>query len=245
MKVCVLGNSHAGSFKRGWDRLRERAGDTRLVFFASRQNGLAGLRAEGGALVPATPALARDSAYTSGGLERIVVADYDVFLTVGLGLRLPVLDARLSAAVQAQVCRDQLARALNLRLVQLVRSVSPAPIWIAANPQRAADAEPRPAPHRLPYVQVHRVMQAQLGLDGATLLAQPAATLADGWHTDARFAKGSLRLDVGDRISNEAHDEGEPVHMNEDYGLACVEAFVAAARAALGAAPAAVVAPAA
>jgi hypothetical protein len=38
--------------------------------------------------VPQDPALLKNIVFTSGGLDRIVLADYDVYLVYGLQLRL-------------------------------------------------------------------------------------------------------------------------------------------------------------
>ncbi len=227
MRIAVLGNSHVACLKQGWDRIAARHPDLHLSFFASRQEGLKGLRLEGGALVPGDAALARDIAITSGGLERVVLADFDLFLVHALGLAAPAMDLRLSSAVQRQICRDALARSLNMSLCRLIRGASSAPIVIGLNPQRAPD-ESSPVPrHRLPYGEVCAVLARHVELDNVRLVEQPAHTLANGWNTRDELSRGSTRLDVGDRISNAEHPVNETSHMNAEFGRIYMESVAA------------------
>jgi hypothetical protein len=218
MKICVLGNSHVASLKQGWDQLSTDYPGFELTFFASRQNGLRGLRLDGQSLVPSTPALTNNIAFTSGGKEAVVLADYDVFLTYGLGLSVPLLTKSLSSAVKSRTCLDAFERSLSSWLCRLIRKGSDAPIYIGHNPQRALRKEGFGESSRCDYEEVFGVMSAKHGLKGVSLIPQPLCTLANGWNTRMEFSSNSTRLDVGDKISNALHDDGDLQHMNGVFG---------------------------
>lgn len=219
MKICVLSNSHAASLKQGWDRLAAQYPGVQLTFFASRALGMRGLQLRGRALVPSDPALAKDLAFTSGGHETIELAGYDVFLGYGLDLRMPVLGKRLSAAVKFHACQDALNRSLNLQLCRMVREGTRAPVFIGPNPQHSLrqENEGKPWPY-CGYEEVLRPMAANLDALGLKLAPQPRHTLGNGWNTKATYATGSIRLDVGDQFSNQAHPSDDLEHMNGEFG---------------------------
>ncbi len=227
MRICVLGNSHVACLKQGWDHVGARYPDLKVTFFASRQEGLKALRRDGDSLTPGNAALAKDLAFTSGGLDRVELAAYDVFLVHALGLAAPPMDRRLSGAVQRQICKDALGRSLNRSLCGLIRSASASPICIGLNPQRGLVESGPSQRHRLFYGDTCAMLGGQIDLDNTRLIEQPAQTLADGWHSRSELSRGSTRLDVGDRISNAAHPVDETVHMNTEFGCLYMENFVA------------------
>lgn len=228
MNVCILGNSHVACLKQGWDRIGMRHPDMRMTFFASRQERLKGLALQGRSLVPADAALARDIAFTSGGLDRVDLSAFDVFLVYALGLAVPAMDLRLSSAVQRLICRHVLQRSLNLSICGLIRSATQAPIFIGHNPQIAFDERLPLAPNRLPFESAVALLAEQIDLADARLLCQPAQTLFNGWNTRVELSRGSTRLDVGDSISNAEHPADEVMHMNAEFGALYMAQFAAA-----------------
>jgi hypothetical protein len=87
-RICVIGNSHVNALKQGWEDIAATCPDHRLTFFASLGDRIGKLELVEGCLVPQDPALLKNIVFTSGGLDRIVLADYDVYLVYGLQLRL-------------------------------------------------------------------------------------------------------------------------------------------------------------
>jgi hypothetical protein len=128
------------------------------------------------------------------------------------------MDRRLSSAVKTQACRDVLGHSLNLRICQMIRKVSDAPIYVGHNPQRASSDE-LPS-EQMTYAEVHALLAKELDVAGAQLIAQPPETLVNGWNTKPELARDSTRLDIGDKRSNEPHPEDDVSHMNMDFGRA-------------------------
>lgn len=225
MKICVLGNSHVASLKQGWDHISEQYQNHKIAFFASRQTGLAGLKLENGSLVPSTPQLLSDILFTSGGIKEVRLNEYDVFVLYGLGLTLPNLDVRLSAQVASQTCVDIINRTLNLRIARLIRSASTSPMYIGHSPQPAVTKNTIGSTKLLGYKEVFAYMSSALDIANTAILCQPAATLANAWHTKGEFSGGSTRLNVGGTVSDELHPTNDNAHMNREFGVLYLESF--------------------
>jgi hypothetical protein len=225
MRICVLGNSHVASLKMGWDDIAAQYPSIQMVFFASGRNGLRALRLVGASLVSRDAKVSRDITFTSGGKDRVELDSYDSFLLYALGLRLPRLDSRLTAAVKAQSCSDILASSLSIRILRLVRSGTETPIYLGHRPQEASSCEKSEAPHGMSYAEVHSAMAELVGAHGALLLTQPETTLSNGWNTRVELSAGSIRLDTGDRVSSVLHRAEEREHMNREFGRIYLRAF--------------------
>jgi hypothetical protein len=90
MRVCVIGNSHIGAIKKGWDAglAADPAAwaDIQPTFFGAPRDGLRHIALEDGCIVPERNDIAEHFQRTSAGQSRIVLADYDGFFLVGLGV---------------------------------------------------------------------------------------------------------------------------------------------------------------
>lgn len=226
MKICILGNSHSASLKNAWDEISIHHPGFELIFFASRAKGLAGLRLENKQLLPQTPSLAANLAFTSDGLDRVDLESYDLFLIYGLDLGMPELDFCYSSAVKKQACLDTLSNSLNIRICEIIRSASDRPIYIGHNPQRATpDLKAASRIEKINYQQTLTMMNDELKIERATIVPQPEETLSHQWFTDMRFSIGSTRLDVGDEISGQLHPELDCMHMNKEFGKVWLDQF--------------------
>lgn len=222
MKICILGNSHLASIKQGWDRLQAEAGreGVSVRFFGSRQWGLRALDLVGTELHPRNAILERDLTFTSGGLKRIDLQSYDAFFLYGLMFPMPELHRGWSTAVKRQACKDTLSRSLAAELARKIRSAVDRPIYMGHNPRPARQSEQRVAEDTMDYSSVCDFMQPEVKALGADLVRQPLDTLeSNRWFTQSHFSLGSVRLDVGDGISSEAHPQSDVEHMNGDFGL--------------------------
>lgn len=230
MRICILGNSHLASLKQGWDQMQPVQGVS-VQFFGSRQRGLQALDRVGTELRPRHAALARDLTFTSGGLDRIDLQNHDVFLLYGLMLALPGLQQGWSTAVKRQACKDTLGRSLAAELLQKIRAASDRPIYLGHNPRPARRGQQALPAGSLDYPQVFEHMRREVHALGATLLPQPEQTLEDNrWFTRSSYSTGSVRLDVGDRISAEQHPESDLEHMNADFGRRYLTQFLSGLR---------------
>ena len=227
MKICVLGNSHAGALKRGWDSINKQHKDLQITFFASRADSLKGLVLKDQALVPATPQLLKNISFTSEGKDSVRLNEYDIFLLFGLEFSLPSLDKRLSSAVKTQACLGSFTQSLSFRLAKFIRSATSAPIYIGHNPQRAVNEGVTHGANQLDYSEVLAYASRAVGIDNTFIIRQPDHTLANGWNTKLVYSKGSVRLDLNDEISNELHPDSDVNHMNGEFGRTYLECFLA------------------
>ena len=222
--ICVLGSSHAGSLRKGWDRLRGEFPAIELTFFASRAKGLDGLSLENGALTPGPPRLRSDISFTSGGRNTVAVGDYDLFLIYGL-LMIPPLNRFFGAEIVSRTCQHAFESSIAFKLASLIRSVSSAPIYIGHQPQFAPGDKVVNRSRHLDYEESLAMMRKVLPLPGIVLLEQPAATFANTWNTKNEFLSGAVTLDVGDEHSNKARPADDRVHMNAAFGEIYLRAF--------------------
>lgn len=226
MKICALGNSHAASLKNGWDDISYNFPHIQITFFASRQNSLKGLTTNNDRLIPNTEELSRNIRFTSGGLDYIDLGAYDIFLIYALGLIIPTIDCRCSNAVAEQSCLDSFSRSLNYTLCKMIRTASGKPIFLGHNPQIAKPFQNSPPrANQLNYFEVLSLMKKCMGIEDATIIAQPDQTLLNNWYTVPELAIGSTRLDVGDKISGQVHPDSDVWHMNNAYGRLWLENF--------------------
>lgn len=217
MRICVLGNSHVASLKLGLEKIAK-AGRPELVFFASRANSLAALRLDGRRLVAPHENLAKALRHTSGGADAVDLDHYDAFLVYGLGFRLPGLQRSLSSAVQRQACRDTAEQTLSHRICSQLRKGTPKPVYVGHDPQEAAKRGVSASAEHLPYDSVFDMTAGELMRDKVQLVRQPRQTFADAWFTRQEFSAGSIRLDIGDEMSNQLHPEEDNKHMNAEFG---------------------------
>lgn len=222
LRLCVLGNSHSGALKLAWDTLAGSYPDVSITFFASRGSTLNRLKLSGNRLVPHSQLVASQMAFTSGGSRQVCLSDFDAFLVYGLRWELPRPDRRLSLAVQRQLLSDVFETSLGAKLCRSIRKRCNARIYVAHTPQLASE-KAAPPPQLVQYDEVYQVMHALLQSQGLELLKQPPETLANGWDTKLRFARGSRALDVGDARSNKLHSDTDRSHMNADFGRIYLE----------------------
>ena len=83
-RICVLGNSHLGALKLGWDLIEGSYPGTELTFFGAPRSMMQDLVLEGTRLVPRTDKLTAKIRRSSGGLEAVEIEDYDAFILYGL-----------------------------------------------------------------------------------------------------------------------------------------------------------------
>lgn len=83
-RICVLGNSHLGAAKRGWDQIAPAFPGVEVVFFGAPWDLMGELVVDGNALVPGSERLQKKLLRTSGGLDRIIPSAYDKVVLYGL-----------------------------------------------------------------------------------------------------------------------------------------------------------------
>jgi len=176
------------------------------------------LKLENDTLIPITNKLRKNMQFTSGGLTKIVLSEYDTIFLYGLGFRLPRLNRRLSRAVIQQSFKDRLLSSLVYGLVQKVRRATALPIYVGHPPQLAKGDDDDSAAMLLGYSEMIDEINAVMDIANVKIVKQPQATLVSNWYTKAQFAKGSRRLATSEARANEFHEDGERGHVNGEFG---------------------------
>lgn len=221
-RLCVLGNSHVAALKHGWARLQPGHPDLTLDFFAAPRDRMSGLHLRGGSLVPAEESLAKDLAYTSGGMSEVDIDRYDGFLVYALGFRLPMLARQLSRAVVIDVCGDRFDGSLCGRVASLIRQRSGRPVYVGCIPLRG---EPQDAKAVAASITPSRAAECVAeALEARTLhfLQQPDASIGPAWNTLAEYSKGAMAL-----MADRPHADGDTLHMNGLYGEKVLQSLLA------------------
>jgi hypothetical protein len=257
IRIALIGNSHLSALALAWRELAPRHPDIAITFFGARAYLCEGLRVSQRGLRPDNEQLRRSLTWLSGGLDEIVVADFDLFWFAGHDFGLyPIVDTYadcwaeshspdagrtpVSDLLFAELCDAALRRTLSMELYRRLREVSDAPVAMLCQPaplgpaRRSKDARFRGfgvAHHHDEGAILRRQADAALeriaDAEGVAVFLQPPDTLAQPLHSHGEFSHGSVRLDEG--LSNE-HPRTDLMHMNASYGsLALAPALAALA----------------
>lgn len=94
LRLCVVGNSHIGAFKRAWRRIGDDFGDVSLTMFGAPGRRFGDLDVREGRVV-AMSMDARASLVATGGGDSIDLADHDALVIVGGNTRLGAIASLL------------------------------------------------------------------------------------------------------------------------------------------------------
>lgn len=226
--VCIIGNSHAASLKNGWDEIETRYPGHRLTFFASRGDSLAAMRLEGNKLIPLNKHVKANIALTSGGLSKINLEHYDIFVLYGLGLRAPALDKRLSSGVIAQMFSDLVAGSLGFSLCKQIQEASDRPIFFGHKPQMVFDNIKRDRSGLLNYMSTFDEMERFIRVGNVRLIRQPEETLCDDeWSTKQEYSVDRERIAAADgQPFGDVRPEIDTAHMNARFGQLWLESLM-------------------
>ena len=90
LRLCVIGNSHIGAMKLGWDRIMAEGqpgwDHVYPTFFGAPSDGMRHVELQDGALVPTRQRITGHFRQLSGGYDRITLASFDAFLLIGLNV---------------------------------------------------------------------------------------------------------------------------------------------------------------
>lgn len=220
IRLCVIGNSHVASLKKGWNELSGQYPDVRLTFFACRGRHLLRLAARDGCLTSDIEALRQILSFTSGGSPEVRVSEYDRFLIYGSEAR-PYFTSPsevFSRAVVMQSVHDSVEGTLAVHLLRQLRLLTDKPVYIGHCPLVGAK-EVRSRQNPKTFVDgialANRVFYESLC---AELVAQPIETIVNGMATDPVYVRGATRLAVGDALDDLPQPETDFSHMNGEFG---------------------------
>lgn len=230
MKICVIGNSHLASLKKGWEELASDHPSVTLTFWGAPGHELKTLARSGTSLVSASGQVRRMLAFTSGVGEAIEIPAYDVVLLYGLDLRVPFLPLDLSEQVRQLTCVDCLDASLNFKLAAWVRDISAdVPVYIAPRPMGSFVGKSLLNTAHEPYGMVIQRLQGIAASASLRVHGQPPDTLVHDWCTQAHFAKDSVDL-AGPRSTDVAkrRPQVDNYHMNGAFGRLWLQHFLQA-----------------
>lgn len=229
MRICIIGNSHVACLREAWAGLIGVHAGVRMRFFASRGNRLETLDLRDGVFRSSDPSVSSDLTHTSGGLDHIPLADFDVFLVHG-GLQAPRLPDYVSSAVVQQCCGDSVDQAMNTQLARLIFETTKRPVFSGHVPMRANNKIGHDV---IPYPRIHEAMRARMESFGIGLLRQPEETVAGNFGTHAEFAQGAPRLAAGSPLQQRRqYPDDNMAHMNAAFGRIFLNRFLTHALAA-------------
>jgi hypothetical protein len=253
MRICLIGNSHAGAWKEAWDALAPRRREVALNVFAAAAPMLKNLESRGG--VFATGDAGLRACLERGGAPVIDPAAYDMFVVVLAGYGAPPLvqlygewraDSHAGREGDFTLVSDDcfraaasglLERTVGARICRELAAMTSKPVYAAPQPMPREAILAGTAPNHEAWRLVHRggdagavaALFAEL-FDAfcagrAIPLPQPPATLHGPLLTRQRWAAGAKSA-FG---AGEPQPEEDMVHMNAAYGTLCLDALFAAA----------------
>lgn len=232
MEICILGNSHVSAIKTAWDQIASTFQDeVELTFFAARGDGPKNFALEGSDLVPQTEDLKRQISFTSGGLEKVHLDDFDVFVVYALGFNvIKETNNFYSEAVQNSVFEDRYFATPALHLVHSLRQYTDKPIYVGAHPFKASDSQNIEAMMSPELIKGIEFLKKQFRQRyNAVFIPQNSVTTTDGRFTQMKYCNGSIKLEVGAHNDGEHHEITDLTHMNAAYGKQWLKDFFAVA----------------
>lgn len=224
MKICVIGDSHTGALKRGWDRISSQYPETSLTFFSAGGNspGFESLVVEDGSLAPFDPKLKKFFISTSNGLHHIQPSVYDVLLVYALWCYPYVSSPHgYSDQVMFQALKDFYENSMSMSVVNKLKTLTQEMIYVGHNPlplwSERLSREKRDYPGG-----IHLSNRLFFNSRRCHLMPQPEATYSIEGFTHERYLVGSKRF-----FSDSAlHPVNDRVHMNDEYGELWVKTFL-------------------
>ncbi|MDF1635500.1 hypothetical protein [Mycoplana sp. MJR14] len=248
LKICVVGNSHVGALKFGWENIRS-SHRHELTFLGVPGTSVRDLTVEHGIVLPTTNTARKFFLKTSGS-EGIALDSYDVVLLVGAGLTLTsalsltnrwrpyglvdetIRDSQsqfnlVSDQLFAELISSRVRKSFANRLLRKVTRQSAVRALYVTTPLPSSELRLARSDdpvlsliagtHGPSIASLYRnSLERVMGKD--KVIFPPAHALVDGAMTDARYSRGSLRLD-GER----EHPDTDLNHMNAAYGALVLE----------------------
>lgn len=242
-RLCLIGNSHLAAIKLGWSDIGASYPEYEPTFFGAPGPGSAfAVRLEGDAIVTETAAMTGHFRFTSGGKDRIALADYDAFALFSLSFNIHVVVEQIrefrpdifralpgkhfiSEKVFRELVRSSYENSTAYKLARTIAGVTGNPIVISPQPLPSERLGERPGTwaqlKNNGYGESLRGLCAEVARDlcgdRAEVVWQPAHTVRDSLFTGHEFSEGSVRLKRG---FDDPHPEADFDHMNGKYGAA-------------------------
>lgn len=230
MKLAILGNSHTAALMHALRAEPSLATGIDLTFFASIGRTMGDFAVQADRLVPQTAELRDSISNTAGGATYFEPKAFDMLAFVGLGFNMPLMDKRLSVAVQDAVIRNCVVGSIAWQVIGLVRTIADLPILVGHTPLRAGEVTNQHSDmlsNATPYEAQLKLAQTYWLTQNAQVLPQPDITRYCDILTRRSFSRGSRGL----RGAGLEHDNADRSHMNAEYGAIYLRHMFAALRA--------------
>jgi hypothetical protein len=245
--ICLIGNSHVGALKLGWPEIEAQFPGFLLDFYASAGQSMQ-LEVRGGKLVPATDAIRKRLAATSG-TDGDIEATYDAYVVCGLTLsamravhaydakfaELRRLARRDAVSVEdfAQAMEPALRGAIAVDVIAKLRQITRAPIFLIGTPYGAYVRHVelweklKAREHEEVVARAYHTACRNIAHElSAIFVPQPAETIADNGYT----TREPFFLFPLDYVRSE---KAEHTHMNASFGAVVLRDVLEKARTAL------------
>lgn len=220
--ICLIGNSHAGCFVRGWNATAKLYPDVSVRFYADAGQYFDKLFVSPNKkfLEVGDPEIKERWQRRTGDGGAISLENIDVFLIVGAVKWWQGIDRRAYSqqVVDAATC-GFFERTKGYGLAQEIRSASEAPIYLTHVPFPALRREYFANSAMGYQSEVHRINTSLLKAMNAELLEQPKLSYSDVLQSKLKFAVGYRRARGGKLDKKEDLDVIDDLwHMNKAYG---------------------------
>lgn len=246
LRLCVIGNSHVIPLRASWSDVAE-LDYVDPTFFCASGRKLEALKIEGSAIVPGNRALAEALKQTARATERIVPAEYDAVLVVGLqtGIR-PLWElyathrlpehARPRHVVISPACLDAaidglFARSVAVKVFTLLRELGMESIFLVPDPntpEQYAVNRPMladPAVNAFVAAAFDRGLARLAAHHGVTVIHQRPETISDGF-TLARYS-----MSTDDEAEGRETSRVRMLHASKAFGMLAAQDVAAALKA--------------
>lgn len=248
--LCILGNSHAGAIKLGWDDIAAEYPGWNTVFFGAHFDHWPDARVTDATLTFASADAQAMCRFTSGGLDHVDFRRYSAFAIVALDLqpahqvrlfgkhRLSGMGAPASHLFSRNCMRETVLASMRntvaMGLARTVRSASDAPVVMIAAPLPSESISELPAgTFPLQEKIANPELQAELqpvwraaaravaAENGALFLPQPKETLSDhDCFTRHEYALEAVSLE------GKTKPKVDMFHMGRRYGAAVTRSLL-------------------
>lgn len=220
-RICIIGSSHLACFKLAWDDgLKEKYQKVELTFFSSVGSSMNSLEAHKNYLSSSDDKVVSNMQLSSGGLDRIIPADYDCVIIHGLSpAPINYLEGTTPFSRGAFYSHGAIIRCTSaFAILQKLKSISDIPVFISHAPG-LAELSPDERITSDEYNELIEGLKHAHRDVGSIYVSQPASTICKHLYTKRQYVKGAKRLvRVGNTDPYNEFPEDDIGHMNEEFG---------------------------